>query len=341
MFLALFKNATLKLTGWYLLIIMIVSLLFSSLVYQSASGEVRARLEQFWERLPLTSYGQDIGSEAIRELRTAQTVQASRNILASLFYINLLVLVGGGAASYLMARRTLKPLAEAHELEARFVSNASHELRTPLAIMKAELEVALHDPALTKKDMKLLLSSNLEEVDKLTNLSESLLRLSKMEYDKLDRSVISLSDITTDAVKKYDTKKRIRLHEKRSHLTTTAHQPSIEELVAILIDNALKYSPPSSPVDITLQRRAGRAEFAITNTGPGIPAEHLPHIFDRFYRVDASRTRTEKASFGLGLSLAKQIVELHDGELIASSAPGKKTTFRFTLPVAKSTTPSR
>lgn len=337
MFSSLFRNATLKLTGWYLLIIMIVSVLFSILIYQSASGEVRARLQQFGEGLPVVFFGPDTDPDQLRDLRSTQAIQASRNILISLVYINLSVLIGGGFASYAMARRTLKPLADAHEAESRFVGNASHELKTPLTAMKTELEVALHDPKLAKAEMRSLLRSNLEEVNKLTKLSESLLSLSKMEYDKLDFKAMSLTAITKSAIRKYDDTGRIRLHEEHSDITVVAHQPAIEELVAILIDNARKYSPANSPIDITLTKRSTKVEFVITNTGEGIPAKDLPHIFDRFYRVDSARTQNKKTSFGLGLSLAKQIIELHSGELMASSVPGEITTFRFSLPHAKET----
>lgn len=330
----MFETATLKLTGWYLLIIMVISLLFSGLVYQSALGEVNTRLEQFGEHLP-TDY--NLSSLAqYRSIRQAQTEQAAHNILVNLIYINSLTLAAGGVASYLMARRTLKPIQEAHEAESRFVSDASHELRTPLAVMKTELEVALKDASLSQADMKDLLESNLEEVNKLAKLSQTLLTLSKMDFGNLVHEEVPFKELVTSVINRYDKdSKRIKVKQIGRQLILDAHRPSIEELFTVLIDNALKYSPAGSPINISLGRRNQKAEFVISNDGKGIAPEDLPYIFDRFYRADNARTTSSSTSFGLGLSLAKTIVELHHGELSATSAPDKKTIFRVQLPIIK------
>lgn len=326
----MFESATLKLTGWYLLIIMVISLLFSILVYQSASSEIDTRLEQFERRLifePTFNTQNQIGN-----IRRLQTEAAAHNIFINLLYTNLVVLVCGGLVSYLTAKRMLEPLEKAHAAQERFVSDASHELRTPLAAMKTELEVAIKNPNLTEAEMKQLLESNLEEVDKLTKLSQTLLTLSKLEYDKLIYEHIVFNELVHTVINKYDSTGRIELHEKRNKITIDAHRSSIEELLTILIDNAFKYSPPNSKIIITITKRPSRVVFTIVNAGKGIDAKDLPHIFDRFYRADNARSRGEKTSFGLGLSLAKQIVELHDGDLTASSAPDQKTTFTISLP---------
>jgi signal transduction histidine kinase len=332
----MFESATLKLTGWYLLIIMIISLIFSGLVFQSASSEVNARLEQFGRRLPA---GTDMPSNRqFESIRNAQADEAAHNILINLVYINCLILAAGGVASYLMARRTLQPIQEAHEAESRFVSDASHELRTPLAVMKTELEVALKDPALSSSDMKGLLTSNLEEVNKLTKLSQTLLTLSKMDYGNLVHEEVPFQHTALSVIDRYDkSRTRIVVKDHAKPLLLDAHQPSIEELFTVLIDNALKYSPSDSQVKVSLAKRNNKAEFMIINTGKGISEDDLPHIFDRFFRADDARTHGDKTSFGLGLSLAKTIVELHHGELTATSALGKKTTFTILLPIIKKT----
>ena len=325
----MFESATLKLTGWYLLIIMVISLLFSALVFQTATGEVRAQLEQFGQRLPQMQLDAD---SSIVGIRSAQADAAAYNIFIQLLYINIVVLIGGGLMSYLMAKRTLRPLEEAHDAQSQFVSDASHELRTPLAVMKTELEVALQDPRLPKKEMRELLKSNLEEVDKLTKLSHTLLALSRREYTALTHEEIDLVRMTKTVAKKYDSAGRIRVQQKNKQIYIDAHAPSIEELLAILIDNALKYSPARSRVTVTLARRGNKALFSIRDTGKGIAAKDLPHIFDRFYRADNARSSSQTPSFGLGLSLAHQIVELHNGELTASSRVGKGSTFTVELP---------
>ena len=329
----MFENATLKLTIWYLLIIMVISVLFSALVYQSSTGELHSRLERFGQRAPfvVSPTGDWI------EFRDRQASEAAHNILVNLLYINCLVLAGGGIASYLMARKTLRPLKEAHESESRFVSDASHELRTPLAAMKTELEVALRDPTLTPSEMRELLASNLEEVDKLTRLSQTLLTLSKMDYQNLPKTRVDLSAVTDAVVERYDkTHSRIVVTRPSKQLVVLGHESSVEELVTILVDNALKYSPGKSKITIRLGQRMGKVSFDITNSGKGIAAKDLPYIFDRFYRADNARSSSEKTSFGLGLSLAKTIVQLHNGELAASSTAHKSTTFSFALPAFRS-----
>lgn len=334
----MFQSATLKLTGWYLLIIMVISLVFSVIVFQSASGELRTRLDQFGQGLPRGL--QPDSDFDVRQLRDTQTDEATHNILVSLFYINLLMLAGGGVASYLMARRTLDPIEAAHEAQSRFVSDASHELRTPLAVMKTELEVALRSSTLSKQEMRELLTSNLEEVEKLTKLSGTLLSLSKMDYVSLAHEKISFQDtVKTVVVDNDKTGKRIKLIKLSKPLFIDAHQSSIQELFTILINNAMKYSPDDSIVTIKLTKRGNKASFEITNSGTGIAAKDMEHIFNRFYRATNSRSKnSEEDGFGLGLALAKTIVQLHNGELDVSSAPMGDTTFTALLPIYNNNT---
>ena len=204
--------------------------------------------------------------------------------------------------------------------------------------MRTEIEVALRDKDATKTELRETLESSLEEVNKLTNLSQMLLHLARAEHNDLEMTAISLPAITENIVRRYDkTGKRIEIKTVGKIPQLSANQPSVEELITILVDNALKYSPADSLVSIRLAHRSGRAAFEITNTGKGISADDLPHIFDRFYRADSSRTGGQKSGFGLGLALAKKIVEIHNGELSASSAPGHATTFTFLLPILRKT----
>ncbi|RYF29347.1 MAG: GHKL domain-containing protein [Chloroflexi bacterium] len=338
----MFKSATLRLTGWYLLILLSISVIFSITIYNIVTSEVGDRLRQLqvqYEHPDMQSpiEGLQPRYDRYSDLRIAQRQEADKNILFALIYVNFLILFGGGAISYWLARRTLHDIEVVHEAQSRFTSDASHELRTPLAAMKAELEVALRDKKISKDDMREILESNLEEVEKLSRLSQMLLQLSKTEYSKLEMSQVSLKNITDEVSQRLD-KNGTRIKINHSTLTTdiTANQASIEELVMILTDNAIKYSPEKSLITMTLSKRAGKACFEITNTGTGISPADLPHIFDRFYRADSSRTGGQKSGYGLGLSLAKKIVEIHHGELSASSALNHATTFTVLLPVFKS-----
>lgn len=335
----MFHSATLKLTGWYLLILMTISLVFSVVIYNIVSNELGDRLEQLQSRFERSNliipYG-DIHNPTYTAFRVDQDMRAKTNLLVSLGYVNLLIFVAGGAGSYLLARRTLQDIEAAHESQSRFASDASHELRTPLAVMRSELEVTLRDKNASKAELRETLESSLEEVNKLANLSQMLLHLARAEHPDLEMSAISLQELTEDVAHRYDRSgKRVEIKTTGKIPSVYANQAGIEELLTILVDNALKYSPPDSLVSIRLAKRGGKAAFEITNTGKGISAEDLPHIFDRFYRADSSRTGGEKSGFGLGLALAKKIVEIHNGELSASSAPGHATTFTVLLPILR------
>lgn len=330
----MYKSATVKLTGWYLLILMSISLLFSVIIYRVAESEVATRLDGLQAGIQRESDISSLPRYDYRALRARQADQAADNLFVSLLYTNILILAAGGIGSYVLARRTLRPIEHAHEAQSRFTSDASHELRTPLAIMKTELEVALRDPNLTKEEMKELLGSNLEEVNKLAQLSHTLLQLSKLDHSSFTKQRFALDEVARDVIKRCDkTGARVSFSPPPHHLLIDANQISIEELITILVENAIKYSPDDSAVHVTTTTRNKKACFEIKNSGKGIITSDLPYIFDRFYRADSSRTGGDKNGYGLGLSLAKKIVELHNGELSASSAKDQETTFTFLLPL--------
>ncbi|NTW61344.1 hypothetical protein HGB24_01475 [Candidatus Saccharibacteria bacterium] len=311
---------------------MTVSIVFSIALYHMASNELDARLVHFQTNI---QRGYEImpGLNFNESLRLEQEDQANANLSINLIYANLFVLVAGGLGSYLLARRTLEPIEKAHESQSRFTSDASHELRTPLAAMKMEMEVALRDKNATAMELKEVISSNLEEVNKLSKLSEMLLNLSRLDHDKLSTETTDLFKITKVVVADFNQNKhRLEIvNGKKLHLK--ANEMAISELVKILIDNALLYSPQDSLVAIRLSKPdKNHVTFEITNSGSGISGDKLPYIFDRFYRADASRTNGPKRGFGLGLALAKRIVELHGGEISVESIPNEKTIFTFTLP---------
>lgn len=326
----MFHSATLKLTAWYLTILVAVSLVFSVIIYSTASREVSVRIGDIRS---VPDFSVQVDGIAFHDFREAQIHKAEASLLSSLVISNLAIWLAGGVGSYYLARRTLRPIEEAHEAQSRFTSDASHELRTPLASMKTELEVALRDPALNKEEMRELLVSNLEEVDKLTKLSQNLLQLSRLEQENIQLERVVLREVISGVVARHGRKTgRVTITNPDKPYAVRANAASVEELLTILLDNALKYSPEDSPVTITLIKRRNMAGFQVSNEGKGIAPEVLPHIFDRFYRADTSRTGGNKRGYGLGLSLAKKLVELNRGELTASSGKNQLTTFRVFLP---------
>lgn len=314
---------------------MTVSVLFSVVIFEVATSEIRMRLEGFESGMQRSLVEFTPRNEEILNLRTVEVNKTKTNLAIELVYINTLVLIAGGIVSYCLARRSLRPIEKAHEAQSRFTSDASHELRTPLAVMQTEIEVTLRDKNTTKQELRDALASNLEEVEKLSKLSEMLLSLSRLEHNKLQLKTINLSKITGNIVD--DLKipiARLKISGKKQ-LLAIGNETAIEDLIKILIDNALKYSPEDSLILIELSKSEHGPKFDITNTGPGIKPDKLEHIFDRFYRADTSRTGGKKSGYGLGLALAKNIVELHNGELSVNSIANKKTTFTFILNSAK------
>lgn len=323
----MFKSATFKLTSWYLAIIIAISVLFSMVIYTIATREVGTRFDVL-QADPIFENNRP----RYLSLRESQLHQAEANLVFSLTIANLCIWTLGGVGSYYLARRTLQPIEEAHEAQSRFVSDASHELRTPLASMKTELEVALRDSHLAQDEMRELLESNLEEVDKLTQLSQTLLQLSQLDTSPITSERVNLPQALKTAAKRFGKEADRVIIGKSSSSTVITNRLQLEELATILIDNALKYSQKNSKVEVSFIKQKNMAGFDVTNEGKGIAAEALPHIFDRFYQVDRSRTASEQKGYGLGLALAKKIVELHHGELSVSSATDGPTTFRVLLP---------
>jgi two-component system sensor histidine kinase CiaH len=331
----MFHSAALRLTLWYLGIIMLISISFSSAIYHLSYGEVRgeaARQSNFL-RAQLTPYDfRDFNASRQSQLNTEK-----QRLINRLVFFNLLVLLLGGAASYQLARRTLRPIEDSLEAQKRFTADASHELRTPLAAMQSEIEVALRGAGLTKKEATDILRSNLEEVAKLKALSEGLLRLASTGNKLSLEQAVDLKPIVEQAISRWQKiadAKKIELNSSITNVSIHGDHQSLVDVVSILIDNAIKYSPPGSQVRVRLLRRDKSAVIEIADKGQGINAKDLPKIFDRFFRADNSRTKNDQGGYGLGLAIAKKIVDLHLGIIEVKSAPGKGSTFTVIFPTA-------
>lgn len=176
------------------------------------------------------------------------------------------------------------------------------------------------------------MESNLEEIDKLIQVTNMLLNLSRLDYDRLEMKRVNLDLLLKEALKRFkDSTKRFVVSSKKASFVK-GNRTALVELMSILVDNALKYGRKTSPIVITLSERNKEIIFEINNEGPTIPASKLPHLFERFYRADSSRTQSANNGYGLGLAIAKKIVDVHGGRIKVTSR-SNKTTFRFFLPV--------
>lgn len=329
----MFKEARLKLTAWYLLIVMVISSVFSLIIYRGISRELELSLvKQVIQIQPgypprFTTVDPQILNESKARLRLY------------IFYINLGILLTSGAFSYILSGITLKPIEEMMDDQKRFVSDASHELRTPLTAMRSEIEVFLMDKKTTQKDAVNLLKSNLEEVEKMQALSNYLLKLNRFQSDSvLHNEKFESIQIIDSAINKLESiaqKKNIKLINNSKNFTLNASKAAIEEVLIILIDNAIKYSHPDS--EVLIKSRLGKLHyyFSVTDKGFGIKASQIPFIFNRFYRASECRTKDCTDGFGLGLSIAKNITDSHSGKILVDSTLGVGTTFTIKLPFKK------
>ena len=322
----------LKLAGTYLAIIMGMSLVFSFAIYNISDRELRSqRALEVPSNLPL-QYISDF--ERLRDIRYNEAIS---NVRERLIFFNFITLICGGILSYALAIRALKPIEEAMETQARFTSDASHEIRTPLTVMKSEIEVALRDKQLKLSEAKETLTSNLEEITKLEALTSGLLQLSRQENITVDKRKIPMLEMITNAVALVEPsahKKHIKISKIiLKDFSINADPASFQQVVVILLDNAVKYSPEKSEVAIQAKNSRLYHNIIIQDHGPGIDPEDLPHIFERFYRSDKSRTKKQSASgYGLGLAIAKQIIDAHGGAINITSRLGTGTKAVIQLP---------
>lgn len=322
-----FLKARLKLTGWYLFIIMLVSSFFSLGIYQILTREMERGLRtQALRFIPRERFGFD---ETI-------LAEVKQRIALNLILVNGGILLFSGFASYFLADKTLKPIEKAMEEQKRFVGDASHELKTPLTSLKTEIEVALRDKKLDLKDAKQLLISNLEEVDKMQSLADYLLLLSRYEdgSKKLDFKEVNLAEVARKAIEglKCPAKERgIAIEVKLKDAAIRGNALSLIQLASILIDNAVKYNRRGGTVIVKTAKIGSRAILSVKDTGVGIKALDIPYIFNRFYRADSSRSKVNVDGYGLGLSIAKSIAHLHGGKIEVESEPAKGSTFSVTI----------
>ncbi|MEI7818993.1 MAG: HAMP domain-containing sensor histidine kinase [bacterium] len=329
------NNPAAKLTAGYLGLIMFLSIGFSVLVYNISSAQLRRGLKR-----PPIGYDVELPQtfSMFENYRLKQIDEAEDNLRANLILFNLVVLVGGGALSYFFARQTIQPIEEALESQKRFTADASHELRTPLTAMQTEIEVALRDAGLSKKEARELLASNLDEVIKVRSLVDGLLRLARNDGVLENAAPAQLMTIAESAIKrstKLAQKKSINIITELENLTSRVDGANIEELILILLDNAIKYSPEKSEVSLSLKKRGNCAVISISDQGPGIAKSELPYIFDRFYRGDPSRNKHAVDGFGLGLSIAQQIACSHGSEIVVKSQMSRGSSFSLAIPISK------
>jgi heavy metal sensor kinase len=231
-------------------------------------------------------------------------------------------------------------LEDAINSSKQFVADASHELRTPLAVVRGELENLAQDSQL-KSQTRETLGSALEEVDRLADIVEGLLALSRLDTGEVKSEWVrfdlaELVATTADQMSLLAEDKHITVVcDCAERVMVEGDQARLKQVVVNLLDNAIKYTPDRGRIRLKISRENGNAVLDVVDDGIGIPAEALPHVFKRFFRVDGSRSRDQGVGgAGLGLSIVKSICDAHGARLEVSSTPGQGSHFRVRQPLA-------
>jgi two-component system phosphate regulon sensor histidine kinase PhoR len=243
-----------------------------------------------------------------------------------------------GEAAVLAMFRDISHLKRLEEVRREFVANVSHELRTPLSVFKGYVEQLVDTPDMSRKEQAGVFAVLYRHSERLTALVEDLLVLARLESrpDELECEPIEIPAFLHDVARDFElrAKKRgvfLRVEVSAGIAPLNADRLRMEQVFTNLVDNALKFTPEGGAVTIGAASSEAVTEFWVRDSGQGILSSHLPHIFERFYRVDKGRSR-EIGGTGLGLSIVKHIARAHGGSVEAESTFGKGTTIRLRLP---------
>lgn len=290
------------------------------------------------------------GSGGNGVILVGESIQAQESALSLLLDLLLalgaMALLGAGLGGLFLSNRALAPARLSWSNQQRFISDAAHELRTPLTLLRADAEVLLRGKKRLEEEDAELLEDIVAETGHMSNLASNLLTLARLDAGAAHREhdVVNLTELAQAA-----TRRVAALAEQRgvtveveaaADLYVIGDQALLEQAVLGLLDNAIKYNRQDGHVTMRALAQGEQALLEVRDTGIGIAAEHLPHLGERFYRVDKARSR-EAGGTGLGISIARSIAVAHNGSLNFSSIPGQGTTVTLAMPLAHLTTPDR
>jgi len=308
-------------------------------IFPKANNIVNERLENVLHSSVFLSYVESVRQQNAQPQKEIEFAEGNRSIWVEMTGSSIPPLDGQKGNWSLFVIHDITELKKLELVRKEFVANVSHELRTPLSVIKGYAETLVdghHDMPVEDRDR--FLKTIQRHTERLNSLLEDLLTLSKLESINpgLRRESTDLPALLENIIEDY----RIRPAAQEHRMVLEgdiAMEPllidplKVTQVLENLLDNALKYTPKGCTIQIRSKRKEAEVELCVADNGPGIPEENLPHLFERFYRVDKGRSR-DKGGTGLGLSIVKHIVQLHHGRCWVESQLGQGTAFYFTLP---------
>ncbi|MFW5703579.1 MAG: sensor histidine kinase [Patescibacteria group bacterium] len=336
----MFNIARLKLTFWYVLFVIVISSFVSVLFYAHASNVLERQYTQFSRRVQQAQQQRPPGRGPRIELTGEDLETARSSLIRSIILINTGLAVITALGSWILAGATLKPIRISMEKQKRFVSHAAHELRTPITAMKTALEVTLMDTHLPKK-VRAVLEENKQDLTQLEQLSEGLLTITRhphnantivnntnptMIYKPIQTAIRQMNPLAKS--KSITLTTRGTFNEEDTMVAAQEHE--IIELITILLDNAIAHTPVFGSINVAAVSSKDQITITVTDTGSGIPEGQEEQIFEVFYRANHSRP-----GHGLGLAIARSILESYGGTIFAKNCPDEGTSFICTLPLVR------
>ena len=305
----------LKLTFMYASILCLVSIIFSTIIYSNTVNSFNVRpIEVFYGKVYSSN-------EKAKEAINKRDNEIKKELLFHLIVLDSMIIILGTIGSYFLSKKTLKPIEENLELQMEFISNASHELKTPITIISMENEVLLKQKKHTEDELVDQIKSNLEEVQNLSKLVNILLELAR--NNKITLEKVKVFDVANNSINKLSSlakKKNITILNNITNLEINDNKDILEEVMVIIIDNAIKYSDKNTTIKVYSKNN----KIFIEDEGIGIKEKDIKYIFDRFYRGDKSHS---SEGYGLGLSLAKHLTEKMKMKITAYNNHDKGSTF--------------
>lgn len=336
------KSEVNRLTLSYLAVIMTLSLIFTGIIYLLSTASLNRPLlpseeENSSVSVEAPEFGEHSFENTFRKRLERRDNTTRMTIIYSLLGFNLGIFVIGIFVSRSLAKLTLAPIERAMMKQTQFIFDASHELKTPLTAMLVRNEVALRKKSLPEEKAREVIEKNIEEILKMKELTASMLDVARENGEPEKSTEISVPEFLADLQEKLAPVARergVKIETEMNlgkNLRASAAKNTLEQILTIFADNAMKYSGEKI-IYLRAGRRGKNVAFSVKDNGAGVKKEDQKRIFERFYQVDAARTRTEdKTSHGLGLAIAKNLAERQGYKIVLRSSEGRGAEFEVVV----------